>query len=154
MKNIYIWYNTAKEVFAQLYTHRRNMKKLLIIMMLCINFHIFCKSVTFSINIPSTESNVVINKNFIEWKSFIKQYIVAYAIHYCGQTFTRILYKKNRHLADFPIAPLLSFAQAYTAFCLSYSVQELLAHDDQVKTNIWANFLGWLSAIVSEKTNY
>lgn len=132
------------------------MKNLLILILF---FNIFCcesKNITVTFHIPPfpTTQNSERQKSLIAWKSFLKQCMVAYGVHYCGQSFTHNLFKNNRDLARSPLAFLISIAQTYTSMCVSNSIQELIAHEDRLPAYGWAHFWGWLAALESDKKRF
>ncbi|MFA6065777.1 MAG: hypothetical protein WC707_01190 [Candidatus Babeliaceae bacterium] len=132
---------------------KKIIKKFMIIGLFLIINQTACRDFTFTIHIPSMQTHATEQdrKKITAWKSFIKQYVVAYAIHYCGQTFTHVVLENNRHLAESPLALLLLAAQAYTSFSISQNAQEAIGNKDHLPAYDWANFWGFVSACYSKK---
>jgi len=90
-------------------------------------------------------------RNLKNWKSFVKQFTAALAIHYCGQTFTNTLYSHNRDIDDSLLKVLISVGQLITAANITDSVEEVIAHHDNARKSDWAHFWGCLLAIYCKK---
>ncbi len=108
-----------------------------------------------SITWGPVEQQIQQNQSHIHaWKSFIKQFVAAYAIYYADQTVTHTVYETNPAIREnIILRSLLSLGLFFFANDASVDTLDLIANYDKTRRYGWAHFWGWLVATQTPKVS-